>query len=71
MKIPRIFIIGGLTNPHQTGERLPDTPFPEELTPHGIQVLVVEKSGHFFMIDNLPGYVDAINKGLRTPVPLD
>jgi pimeloyl-ACP methyl ester carboxylesterase len=67
MGIPRTFIIGGLTDPRRTGQRLPDTPFPSELTPHGILPLVVEGSGHFFMVDNLDGYVDAIAKGLLVP----
>lgn len=67
MSIPRTFLIGEATNPHKTGERLPDTPYPEELSPHGVSVFVVPRSGHFFMIDNLEGYVDALDKGLRAP----
>lgn len=60
LPIPRGFIIGGRNDPRLTGHRLPDTPFPDELTPHGVLVRVVPESGHFFMVDNLDGYAVAI-----------
>lgn len=71
MNIPRTFIIGEFTDPRKTGKRLPDTPYPDELSPHGINVFVVPRSGHFFMIDNLDGYADAIDRGLKVSASVE
>jgi pimeloyl-ACP methyl ester carboxylesterase len=60
LPIPRGFIIGEQNDPRVTGKRLPDTPFPDELAPHGVLVRVVPDSGHFFMVDNPGGYAVAI-----------
>jgi pimeloyl-ACP methyl ester carboxylesterase len=64
MDIPRSFIIGEKSLPNVLGERLPDAPYPEELTIHGIRVPIIPNSGHLMMIDNPDGFAEAVVEAL-------
>jgi pimeloyl-ACP methyl ester carboxylesterase len=65
LSIPRSFIIGEKSLPHVLGERLPDAPNPEELTPHGIRVPIIPNSGHIMMVDNPEGFAEAVLEALK------
>jgi pimeloyl-ACP methyl ester carboxylesterase len=64
LDIPRAFIIGEKSLPHNLGERLPDAPNPEELTVHGIRVPIIPNSGHMMMVDNPEGFAEALVEAL-------
>jgi pimeloyl-ACP methyl ester carboxylesterase len=64
LDIPRAFIIGEKSLPDVLGERLPDAPYPEELTVHGIHVPIIPNSGHMMMVDNPEGFAEAVAEAL-------
>lgn len=64
LSIPRSFIIGEKSLPQNLGERLPDAPNPEELTPYGIRVPIIPNCAHMMMVDNPDGFAEALLEGL-------
>ena len=62
LPIPKTFIYGDKTLPATDEQIGPDTPSPERLKLHGVNIGVVPNAGHGQMFDNLDGFVEVLSK---------
>lgn len=64
LPVKTTYVFGEKSLPENPGESTPDTPDPDELIKHGIDVAVVAGAGHGMMFANLDGFVDILSARL-------
>jgi pimeloyl-ACP methyl ester carboxylesterase len=65
LRIPRAFIYGARTLDDLDGRWTPDVPDRATLEAAGVLTLMVPKAGHFMYVDNLDGFVAALDDAER------